>query len=242
MATPTSTRRGSATERSASRSGGGTPNSPRRGPSEEYDIVRLLAQKQDFERRIVERDERNNELQKKLYRAETRVREASDSLAAERAERQQAEEMSNQEIQVLKLEAEKQRAVIANLTSDLQGLGNRAMDTIANLAHAKREALEQLAVSKAQIESLRAEVVRAESLIDEFHAERVRHNAIDADHEQERLSLQQALADANDKLAARAPLYVNERPSRRVVAPKLVAERPMGSKRVVVPILSAYKL
>ena len=53
--------------------------------------------------------------------------------------------------------------------------------------------------------------------------------------------MQQALADANDKLAARAPLYVNERPSRRVVAPKLVAERPMGSKRVIVPILSAYK-
>ena len=108
MATPASTRRGSATERFASRSGGGIPTSPRRGPSEEYDIVRLLAQKQDFERRIVERDEHNNELQKKLNHAETRVREASDSLASERAERRLAEEMSNQEIQILKLEAEKQ--------------------------------------------------------------------------------------------------------------------------------------
>ena len=65
-----------ATERSTLRSGGGsTLSSPRRGPSEENDIVRLLAQKQDFERRIAERDERNNELQKRLSRAETRARE-----------------------------------------------------------------------------------------------------------------------------------------------------------------------
>ena len=222
-----------ATERSTLRSGGGsTLSSPRRGPSEENDIVRLLAQKQDFERRIAERDERNNELQKRLSRAETRAREVSDSLIVERAERQLAEEVSRREIQVLKLEAEKQQAVIADLQND----GHRAMVTIANLAHAKREALEQEAVSKAQIESLRAEVVCAESLVDELHAERARRDAIDVNKEQERLSLQSLLAAANAKLAARAPLYVNGRPSRGVVAPSLASERPGGSRRIIVPI------
>ena len=223
MATPTSTRR----------SGGGTLSSPRRSPSaEEYDVVRLLAQKEDLERRVAQRDERNNELQKKLSCAESRANEASDSLVAERAERQLAEEVSRREIQVLKLEAEKQQAVIADLQND----GHRAMVTIANLAHAKREALEQEAVSKAQIESLRAEVVCAESLVDELHAERARRDAIDVNKEQERLSLQSLLAAANAKLAARAPLYVNGRPSRGVVAPSLASERPGGSRRIIVPI------
>ena len=244
MSTPKST------ERSASRSSGGNLSSPRRGPSEEIDaesrgvgavvprhvVVRLLAQKEDFERRIAERDERNNGLQKKLSRAETQVREAADCLGVERAERQKAEKVSAGTIRALNLQAEKLQAEIA----DLQGRGQSAMETIANLAHAKAEALEQLAISKAQIESLRADVVLAESLVDDLHAERTRRNAIYVNHEQERLSLRQALADANAKLAARAPVYVNERgpggpPSRRVVAQTLGDARPGSSRRAYHP-------
>ena len=228
MATPTSTR---------SRSGGGTFSSPRRSPgSAEYDVVRLLAQKEDLERRIAERDERNNELQKKLSRAETRAREVSDSLVAERAERQLAEETSARMIQALKLEAERQQAVVAHLEAD----GQSAKQTISNLALAKRDALAQLKDAHKQIDSLSEDVVHLESIVDEFHAERARRDAIDVKNEQERRSLQQALAAAQAKLAARAPVYVNERPSRRVVAaPALVDERSVlvGSRCVIVPIL-----
>ena len=140
--------------------------------SEEYDIVRLLAQKEDFERRIAERDERNTDLQRKLSKAETRAREASEALVAERAERQLADKVSEREIKSLKKQLEKQQAEAKEVIADLEGRGHRATEKIATLAQAQREALEQLATSKAQIESIRAEVVRAESSVDELRAER----------------------------------------------------------------------
>ena len=168
--------------------------------SEEYDIVRLLAQKEDFERRIAERDERNTDLQRKLSKAETRAREASEALVAERAERQLADKVSEREIKSLKKQLEKQQAEAKEVIADLEGRGHRATEKIATLAQAQREALEQLATSKAQIESIRAEVVRAESSVDELRAERSRRDVLDAKNEEERLSLQQALAAADAKL------------------------------------------
>ena len=219
VTTPTSTR------------SGGTLSSPRRGPSE-YDNVRLLAQKDDLWRRIAERDERNNKLRRSLSLAEARERELSSSLVAEKAERRLAEEESARAIQKLQSESEKQQSTI----TDMQGQIDSKQQTIVQLAHAKREALEHLAAAKAQIESLRTEVVRAESVADELHAERVRRDALDVKFQKERLALQQALAAANAKLAARAPLYVDEGPSRRrVVAPTLVDGRT--SRRIIVPIL-----
>ena len=191
-------------------------------PSDEYDIVRLLAEKEDFVRRITERDERNTSLSKQLSSAQQKAAAASEALVAEQAERKLSDRLSAKHAKALEQRLEETEARIAQL----EGAAHRSDERMSALTKAHSEAVGQRDEVRSQLEASRVDATRAEATCDELRAELARRELADekrAEVEAQRArALQQQLAAAVARAESAYDQSTRERSERDITQQRLV--------------------
>ena len=141
--------------------------------------IRLLAEKEDFQRRIKERDARSTELQKTADAAEKKAQKAAETLAVERAERellaaQVADREKTMKGEISDLEKRLREASARADRSDgsIEALQSQ-LDSAASL---QRETRLELVETQRQLAEARAAIARAEGEADDLRTAGDRQN------------------------------------------------------------------